>query len=99
MDGEGTISAAPGFEEIDYTTACKSGHFRHLTAANLKESDRVHALWQLRDSREMKLDLKGKVKSIRNHLGETVPVRDGVLTVSDGITYITGDGGLQVEAR
>lgn len=233
--GEGTISAAPGFEEIDYTTTYKSGHFRHLTAANLKEGDRmipvmnisfndgssfpvvgifkldsdfkgnvimfqclpvyencteeqqakllprsylvmlnagvekifwynfrsnenepynrechfgivrrdladkpafaayktmtehypagstppeleekppfyhaswtkpdgdrVHALWQLRNSREMKLDLKGKVKSIRNHLGETVPVRDGVLTVSDGITYITGDGGLQVEAR
>ena len=61
------------------------------------DQDCVYALWQLRDHCDMKIDIKGKVKSIKNHIGKDVTMQNGSLKISDSITYITGQKGLKID--
>lgn len=61
------------------------------------DGDTVYALWLVHGKKTMKPKIKGTVKEIRDHLGNRVELRNGTLSVSDGITYIAGDRNLTIE--
>ena len=64
---------------------------------NRPDGTRVYALWCVRGKSEVKLRIRGTVREIRDYLGNPVELRNGTLTVSDGITYLIGNRGLSVE--